>query len=183
LTSAVKVIKVEAPIPGVRYPTKNLLQNTPTTIQARQIGIGYKWLPNSGISNPTISNPVFNYNQQIEYKIEILTASGCRTVDTLLIQLFSNSDIFVPNAFTPNGDGWNDRMYPIVVGVIKLNYFRIFNRWGHLVFQTADPDPARGWDGQIRGNPQPLDTYTWTLEAVDSFGKLVRRNGNFVLIR
>ncbi len=176
-------IKIVAPLPNVRYPSQNTVINTPLQLQARPIGIFYQWSPPRGLSNPQRIDPIFNYNQQQEYLVRIQNQSGCVNVDTVLVRVFANGDIFVPNAYTPNGDGLNDRMYPILVGMMRLNYFRIFNRWGHLVFETRDPDPSRGWDGRIRGKDQPLDTYTWTVEAVDPFGKVVRRNGNFVLIR
>lgn len=176
-------IDIVVPAPNVRYPTLNSVINTPLQLQARPIGIAYRWSPPRGLSSTQISNPVYNYDQQQEYLVRIQNQNGCINVDTVLVRVFAQGDIFVPNAFTPNGDGLNDRMYPILVGMMRLNYFRVFNRWGQLVFQTNSSDPANGWDGRVRSKEQGIDTYTWTAEAVDPFGMVIRRNGNFVLIR
>ena len=91
------------------------------------------------------------------------------------------SDIFVPKAWSPNGDGHNDRLYPLAVCIRELKYFRVFNRWGQLVFETNILE--QGWDGSFHGKPQVMDTYTWTLEAIGEDGKYYKRAGNSVLIR
>ena len=91
------------------------------------------------------------------------------------------SDLFVPNAWTPNGDGVNDRLFPLTQNVVKLNFFRVFNRWGQLMFETSTI--GDGWDGVFNGKPMMMDTYTWTAEAVGIDGKTFRRSGNAVLIR
>jgi gliding motility-associated-like protein len=62
-----------------------------------------------------------------------------------------------------------------------MNYFRIFNRWGELIFETNNP--AQGWDGNKNGTPQPVDTYVWTIEGKDKDGKLIQKSGNFLLIK
>ena len=126
---------------------------------------------------------MFQYDRAQEYFIQIRNTNGCNNIDTQAVRIFSSSNIYVPNAFSPNADGVNDRMYPILVGIMQLKYFRIFSRWGALLFETANPLPSMGWDGNWKGAAQPMDTYTWTAEAIDHNGQLIRRNGNFVLIR
>jgi gliding motility-associated-like protein len=66
---------------------------------------------------------------------------------------------------------------------VKLNYFKVFNRWGNLVFQTNDATPANGWNGKYNGTNQPAGTYTWIAEAVDADGNIIKRSGNILLIR
>lgn len=169
---------------NIRYPTLSSLVYQPLQLQARTFsGAGYEWKPTIGLTNPLIYNPVFSYGQQQEYKIYITTASGCVIVDTLLIKISGKKGIYVPKAFSPNGNGTNDRLYPILVGIRELYYFRIYNRWGNLLFQTNSGNPALGWDGTFRGALQPVETYTWTVEGIDVDGIIIKKSGNTLLIR
>ena len=174
-------ISVIAPINNLRYPTVNALTYKPQPLSARDIGTNYTWKPAHGLSNINTYNPIFNDNREQQYVINILLPSGCKIYDTLLVRIFEDGDIFVPKAFTPNNDGHNDNLYPLIVGTTQLKMFRIFNRWGQLMFETTTP--KYGWNGLFNNNPQPMDTYTWTVEAIGFNGKLIRRSGNSVLIR
>lgn len=90
--------------------------------------------------------------------------------------------ITVPNAFTPNGDGKNDFLYPLNAFTANNLEFRVFNRYGQLVFETKDW--TRKWDGTVDGRPQPTGTYVWTLRYTDgSSGKAFSSRGTSVLIR
>jgi gliding motility-associated-like protein len=128
-----------------------------------------------------IQNPIFIYDKKIEYTILIQSASGCATVDTLLVNLLNTPSIFVPNAWTPNGDGHNDYLYPLTINITQLNYFRVFNRWGQKVFETNIL--GKGWDGNFQGKPQQVDVYTWTIEAISSDGYKYKLSGKAVLLR
>jgi len=90
-------------------------------------------------------------------------------------------DIFVPTAFTPNKDGKNDLLKPTCVGISQLDYFRIYNRWGQLLFETKDPE--RGWDGSINGAEQSSGTFVFMAKGTDYTGKIIVKNGTVVLIR
>ena len=100
-----------------------------------------------------------------------------------MVRVFKEREIYVPKAFTPDRDGVNDRIYPIVVGITKVNQFRIFNRWGVLVYDNKTANASTGWDGTYRGVAQPMETYVWVAEGIDAEGKVVKRSGNIVLIR
>jgi gliding motility-associated-like protein len=153
-------------------------------LQARNLGgNSYLWLPSTGLNNNIIINPLFNYNQSQEFKISIKNALGCIITDTVLVTIKGKKGIYVPKAFSPNSDGVNDRLYPILVGISKLNYFRVYNRWGNLVFETNTDNPAAGWNGLINGYPQPPETYTWTAEGIDIDGIVIKKSGNTFLIR
>jgi gliding motility-associated-like protein len=91
------------------------------------------------------------------------------------------ADLFVPKAWTPNNDGHNDRLYPLTVNIRELKYFRIFNRWGQMVFETNAI--GIGWDGMFKGQKQVIDVYTWTAEAIGDNGQIIKRSGNSALIR
>lgn len=169
---------------NIRYPTVSTLIGQPLQLQARNLGGSvYSWVPSNYLSNSAIINPVFISGKEQEYKIHITTNTGCQVIDTQLVKISGKKGIYVPKAFSPNGDGTNDRLYPILVGITKLNYFRVFNRWGNLVFETNSSNPAAGWDGKIFGHPQPVETYTWTAEGIDIDGIIIRKSGNTFLIR
>jgi gliding motility-associated-like protein len=87
----------------------------------------------------------------------------------------------VPTAFTPNNDGRNDVVRPIAVGLAQIQYFRIYNRWGQLVFETTVN--GKGWDGKIQGLPQETGTYAWIVKGQDYTGKVVFEKGTVTLIR
>jgi len=90
-------------------------------------------------------------------------------------------DIIVAKVFTPNNDGINDILKPIVSGVPELKTFSIYNRWGNLIFSTKDANT--GWDGTLKGVPQPIETYLWFAEGIDKNGKVIQRKGMVTLAR
>ncbi|MBL7697956.1 MAG: gliding motility-associated C-terminal domain-containing protein [Chitinophagaceae bacterium] len=92
-----------------------------------------------------------------------------------------NTAIIMPTLFSPNGDGKNDVIRPIIPGIKTFQYLKIFNRWGNLVFESKDAN--KGWDGTIGGRPQPQDTYIWISSGIDKDGKQVTVKGLFTLIR
>lgn len=94
---------------------------------------------------------------------------------------FTPEDIWVPKVFTPNGDGTNDIVKPIVTGVFNLRFFNIYNRWGNLVFTTTDVN--QGWDGKLKGVLQPNETYVWIIGGTDKDGKNVKKRGMTSLVR
>lgn len=181
-STASKQVVVQAPPNNLRYSTINAVSGIDFQLQARNFsGAGYLWVPSIGLNNPIIKNPIFNYTQQQEYLIKITTSEGCVLTDTLLLRMFKKSGIYVPGGFTPNNDGNNDRLTPRLVGISQLNYFRIYDRWGQLVFQTNIA--GQGWDGYYQGKKQPIDTYTWTAEGIDINGSTIRERGNSMLLR
>jgi gliding motility-associated-like protein len=179
-TMSVIVKSQLAAIPAVRYPTIFTNLNTDTKIQARNIGIGYQWLPQAGLSSSDILNPIFNYDRDVEYLIKINTPNGCQVVDTLNVKVDDGADILVPDAFSPNNDGRNDKLDFFIRGLKKIHFW-VFNRWGQLMFETTDP--SQKWDGLFSGRPQPLETYVWIAEGTTFRGKIIRKRGQTVLIR
>jgi len=94
---------------------------------------------------------------------------------------FAPINIYVPRVFTPNNDGTNDILRPILVGIAQFHYFSIYNRWGNLIFTTQDA--SQGWDGTFRGVPQPVETYLWIAEGIDTNGKKIVQRGMVSLVR
>jgi gliding motility-associated-like protein len=95
--------------------------------------------------------------------------------------VYAGPELYVPNAFTPNGDGRNDLFFPFPVGVKSLEYFQVYNRWGQLLFSTRAL--GEGWDGRNAGQDQPAGVYIWQLKAVMEGDVEVKRQGTVVLIR
>ncbi len=148
-------------------------------------GVNYVWSPATGLSSTTIANPVGIYGANIDsvrYKLVVTDAIGCADSAWVTVRVFKTAaSIFVPTAFTPNNDGLNDNIYPISVGMKQINYFRIYNRWGQLVFSGAAD--RVGWDGKISGTPQASGVYVWVVSAVDFTGQPYFQKGTVTLIR
>jgi gliding motility-associated-like protein len=94
---------------------------------------------------------------------------------------FAGINIYVPRAFSPNNDGTNDLLKPILVGIADFHYFTVYNRWGNIVFTTTDPN--QGWDGTFKGVPQPVETYLWIAEGIDVNGRKIVAKGMTSLVR
>jgi adhesin/invasin len=94
---------------------------------------------------------------------------------------FAPINIYVPRVFTPNGDGTNDLLKPILVGIANFHYWSIYNRWGNLIYTSQDPNA--GWDGTFKGVAQPVETYLWIAEGVDVSGKKIVQKGMVTLVR
>lgn len=177
-----KSIVIQDSVAGIKYATLNAVAGRDLQLQSREFpGASYQWVPGVGLNNAAIGKPIFNNNAQQRYLINITSSGGCKTVDTLNVLIFSAANIFLPDYFTPNGDGLNDKLTPLIVGVTKLTSFRIWNRWGQLVFQTQKQ--GEGWDGNYRGVKQPMETYLWSAEGLDIDNKILRLNGTVVLVR
>ena len=148
-------------------------------------GVAYEWSPSTALSADDVANPIALYNspsEGIEYKVRILNEGGCADSAYINVKVFATKPlIFVPNAFTPNGDGKNDKVRPIAAGMLRIEYFSIYNRWGHLVFTTQVN--GHGWDGAIGGQIQNTGVYTWAVKAVDYNGKAYFQKGLVTLIR
>lgn len=106
--------------------------------------------------------------------------NGCSDTVCAPVSVIVFPVIDVVTAFSPNNDGVNDRAKITGFGVQRLS-FRIFNRWGQMVFETNDPDI--GWDGRFKGKLQPMDGYGYTLEAVLISGEMIKKSGSISLIR
>lgn len=139
------------------------------------------WSPASGLSDPTILNPVATLQSDATYILSASTPVGCVSRDTVRIKVYRGPEFYVPNAFTPNGDGKNDRFRCLAVGMESVEYFRVFNRHGQLVFSS--PGYQDGWDGTIRGVKQPAGTYVWMVKGRDFTGKVHSKSGAATLIR
>lgn len=146
-------------------------------------GVQHIWAPSDKLDFRERSNPTGFYPDtgRYAYNVHISSASGCQGDDSIYVWVVNQPSLWVPNAFTPNGDGRNDRLHPLSVGYSRIKYFRVFNRFGEMVYETKTF--FEGWDGWFRGQMADLGTYFWVLNVTNRFGKDELIKGDAILIR
>jgi gliding motility-associated-like protein len=140
----------------------------------------YIWSPSLGLNDSAIADPTAVITGNITYTVVATTTLGCSATASIVIKAATTTGIIVPNAFTPNHGGQNDILKVNAFGV-QLKYFRVYNRWGQLLFATSDA--GVGWDGSAGGQQSPTGTYVWVAAGVDDHGQPVEREGTVILIR
>lgn len=154
------------PLPTVNMPADiTTVAGTIVTIPASYSGnmTSYLWTPSTFLSCTTCPRPDVTPSFNIQYTVEFTDSNSCKNTGSILIKaLCKNANVFIPNTFSPNGDGSNDVFYPRGTGIDRAKHLRIFNRWGEVVFERYDM-PANsasvGWDGNWKGKKQML-TFT-----------------------
>ncbi|HSY75305.1 MAG TPA: gliding motility-associated C-terminal domain-containing protein, partial [Bacteroidia bacterium] len=156
-------------------------QGSDTVITATGGG-SYLWTPATGLSCNTCPNPIASPLQTTSYCVQVTNASGC--TDTACMTITINDlpcgEIFVPTAFSPNGDKEND-LECVLGGCIKTIDFAIFDRWGNKVFETQNQKQC--WDGTYKGQPMNTGTFVYYLNAVMTNGSTISKKGNITLVR
>jgi len=181
-TTTTHNMNIDVQINGSRLTDVNTTAGLATQLAGRNLaGAEYTWTPARGLSDATIYNPIATLEDNQEYLIQMNFASGCKTVDTLLVNTAVRYEIIAANAFTPNGDGQNDVFKVHLRGMKQFVYLMIYDRWGNKVFETRDP--AVGWNGRLEGVLLGLGTYIWSAEAIDVNGRTVHRQGVVTLVR
>lgn len=142
----------------------------------------YEWSsPTATVSNPFAKNPFTTLFNDAIFYLKGTDAIGCIGFDTVFVKVLNGPAYYVPNAFTPNGDGQNDVFRAIPVGFANTTYFKVFNRSGLLLFETTQY--LKGWDGTYNGKPQPNGIYVWTVAGTDKDFKRVELKGTVNLLR
>lgn len=162
-----------------------LLQGESTTIHAILDSTVYvTWLASSGVSIPHIYNPTVTPEKTTTYTVSILDAEGCSKSDIVSVFVISTecdpADVYVPNTFTPNGDGKNDVLFVRGNSITEL-YFAVYNRWGQMVFETTDIN--KGWNGIYKNMKADPAVFAWYLTAKCLNGDELKKQGNVTLIR
>lgn len=143
----------------------------------------YTWSPEQWLTCYNCGEPTAQPLEDIEYTLLVADTLGCFEVpSTYKFVVKPETTIDVPTAFTPNGDGSNDKIYVDGWGIKALLEFKIYNRWGQLVYDGTDLE--EGWDGTFRGKEQNIDTYTYTA-TVETWleGEVLSKTGSFKLLR
>ncbi len=168
------------PLPHVNLgpDTALCLQNKPLLLQnylAKEANDRYLWSTGATSAGIMVRNAG-------EYYLQVTSASGC--ISREYITVHKDCYIDLPNAFTPNGDGANDYFFPRMLTPLQPLAFhmRIFNRWGHMLFETTGRE-GEGWDGRFNGQPQPPGAYVYWIEVCFGEGHKEQYKGNFTLLR
>lgn len=142
----------------------------------------YFWTPSEGLSNTSIPNPVAMPGENIEYIVKVSNNAGCFDYDSIRVKVFKvEAGFFLPTAFSPNNDGRNDYFKPIAAGMKSIEAFRVFNRWGQVIYDETNLEV--GWNGTFKGNEQSPGTYVWYAEGTDFRGNKIKKKGYVVLLR
>jgi gliding motility-associated-like protein len=143
-------------------------------------GVTFSWSPPNGLSDPNILNPKAYPDEPTVYTLTVTNADGCSSTDDVEILPEFVAGVEMPNAFTPNGDGINDLIYPLH-GCIEQGEFTVVNRFGKTVYKSRNL--LEGWDGKYKGQPQPIDTYVYVLSGTSYGGEEFTLQGNITLMR
>jgi gliding motility-associated-like protein len=181
IATAKQDIVIDKARPGITYPVEYAVVDLPFDLEARSFGVTALWRPANNLDNPSSYTPVFRGSTDQLYTIEITTNTECVTVDTQLVKTVAHADIYVPNAFTPNNDGLNDLLRPTLMGMKELHYFRIYNRWGQLLFETKTD--RSGWNGSYKGTNLPAQAVVWIAEGLGVDGRIYTKRGTSVIVR
>jgi gliding motility-associated-like protein len=142
----------------------------------------YNWQPAQVLNNANIAQPIALLSQTTTFVVRGYSPEGCEGFDTMkVVWLENDPDIYVPSAFSPNNDAYNNILRPIGYGVQYIDYFAVYNRWGQTVFFTKVF--GSGWDGTLNGKPQPQGVYVWHLIARDFRGRKIEKKGSVMLVR
>jgi gliding motility-associated-like protein len=145
------------------------------------------WTPADHLDCSTCANPAATLIFKQEYTVTVTDINSCVSSGKILIRTICNDkNYFIPNTFSPNGDGVNDYFYPRGSNLYNVQSLRVFNRWGQLVFERKNfPANAAtmGWDGTINGRPAPVDAYVYIAEVVCDNAEIIALHGDVTLIR
>lgn len=144
-------------------------------------GNTYLWSPAQPLDNPFFQNPKAILTNDTYFTLLVTDNIGCNATDGVFIKVYDGPEYYLPNAFTPNGDGLNDIFRPIPSGMKSTSYFRVYNRNGQLLFQTSQW--MAGWDGKIKGKVADQGTFVWMIKGYDVNGKVVEQQGTVILLR
>lgn len=154
----------------------------PTVIGADTDYLTYHWEPSVGLSCTTCASPLSSPSLTTTYVVTVFDPQGCSTTAQVTVEVENHMVIYVPNAFTPNGDGVNDILR--VFGIsIKSVIFNVFNRWGEKVFSMETSDLQNGWDGTYRGKMLPPDVFVYYLDATFDDGQKKQLKGSVAILR
>ena len=145
------------------------------------------WSPTGDIYRNTYPGITVKPRQTTVYRVEVSNEGGCAATDNLTVNVIcNNANVFIPNTFSPNGDGANDIFFPRGTGLFRIKSAKIFSRWGEMVFEKNDftaNDASKGWDGTFKGQPLSPDVYVYIIEVICENNTVIPFKGNVALIK
>ncbi len=150
----------------------------------------YLWTPSTYLSSDTVEAPFVDPRESLEYTLTVVDVNGCSALENIFVELDRNRNIFLPNVFSPNGDGRNDEFRIFgCTGVTQVTYAQVYDRWGDLVAELSSPflpDCGSGsiiWDGEVNGEDAPSGVYVYVAEVQFLDGITLTYRGDVTLIR
>ncbi len=147
----------------------------------------FAWTPSQTLSCSDCPSPYATPTRTTTYTVTAYTDFECADSAKVTVEvLCDESQLFIPNTFTPNGDGMNDVFYPRGTGLDKIVTFRVYNRWGEIVYDRGNMklnDKQAGWDGTYNGKQLPPDVFVYIVEAQCDDGETLKLKGDITLIR
>jgi gliding motility-associated-like protein len=145
------------------------------------------WTPSLGLSCTTCPTPTATPRQTTTYRIQVENKGRCMSEDNItLFTVCKGENMFLPNTFSPNGDSFNETFYPRGRGLASIKTFRIYNRWGELVFESSNfqvNDRTKGWNGMHKGKPASSDAYVYIIDVICDNGTPLTFKGDVTLLR
>jgi gliding motility-associated-like protein len=150
------------------------------------LGAGYTYDWTTGytkhLSCTNCATPAIKVVENATYVFKVTDIKGCfSSTNPYQIEICPDHTVDVPSAFTPDGDGVNDVIYVDGWGIETLTSYRIFNRWGEVIFESNDI--KIGWNGNYKLSPQPSDSYVYQVDGVFYGGEKFTKTGTITLIR
>jgi gliding motility-associated-like protein len=140
------------------------------------------WSPGNSLSCTACLSTEATPADTTTYFVTVTDANGCSATDSVTVFVIPPDEVFIPNAFTPNGDGLNDELLPVLSGNTATKSLSVFNRWGQQVFFTTSP--GTGWDGSYQGKPEDIGVFVYFFSGVNVVtGKEIVKQGNVLLLR
>jgi gliding motility-associated-like protein len=182
------------PLPAITIiasPATTVIAGTAVQLLASAPNVvvdSFAWSPASTLSCDTCDNPIaIPVTGSTTYTVVAVSNFGCVADDTITIHLFcDNSQIFIPNTFTPNGDGKNDRFFISGKGISQITSFTIYNRWGELLFEAHNiniNDAGAGWDGTYKGHVLEPDVFIYKVIGLCELGEPFFYSGDVSIVR
>jgi gliding motility-associated-like protein len=183
---AIKVYPIPT-VDGGPDKTINVGQSVTLTPTISSDVVNVFWSPTTGTVSSNYPSVTVQPKETTTYMVEATNGGGCKSRDNVTVFVLCNgANFFIPNTFSPNGDGANDVFYPRGTGLFNIKSFRIFNRWGEIVFEKggfAANDASAGWDGTFKGVKLNPDVYVYTAEILCDNQNVLILKGNVALIR
>lgn len=179
----VDTVHIQAlPIPFVQTSEAQTINQGDTAFLHATGADVYSWSPAITLSDANSSDPLAFPLITTSYIVTGSLENGCSISDTTIVYVTHDHYLYIPNAFSPNGDGVNDRFAFFTKGIRDILYVRVYNRWGEKVFESEDWDLS-AWDGTYRGKAAPVGVYVYVIQAETFDNDVLQETGNISLLR
>ena len=170
------------PSPVVQTSESQTINQGDTTLLHVSGADAFVWSPAFSLSDSVSTNPFAFPLNTTSYVVTGTDENGCYDTDTLVVFVTHEHSLFIPNAFSPNGDGYNDFFSFYTKGISRVLSLRIYSRWGETVYDSDSSD-GEPWDGTFKGKPAPLGVYVYVVRAETFDGGVLQESGNLTLLR